>query len=185
MINDDTVAMFFTWTTYGTWLPGDKRGHVSNKLRPTGGFEQKQNRPETPYATGDDYTQQRARNLQTWPTVWLSEPEAMVVAKSLVELSEKREWMILRAAVMSNHVHVVLTECPIDGPAVRRILKGVTQSDLSKSVGQSRRWWTTGGSDRMRRGERSILETIRYTAGQAGILAEVVENRVILKDGGE
>ncbi|MEX2359121.1 MAG: hypothetical protein WEE51_12410, partial [Pirellulaceae bacterium] len=72
MINDDTVAMFFTWTTYGTWLPGDKRGHVSNKLRPTGGFEQKQNRPETPYATGDDYTQQRARNLQTWPTVWLS-----------------------------------------------------------------------------------------------------------------
>jgi len=39
MINDDTVAMFFTWTTYGTWLPGDERGHVSNKLRPTGGFE--------------------------------------------------------------------------------------------------------------------------------------------------
>lgn len=27
---DDAHAYFITWTTYGTWLPGDPRGHVSN-----------------------------------------------------------------------------------------------------------------------------------------------------------
>jgi REP element-mobilizing transposase RayT len=184
-MNDQLFAMFFTWTTFGTWLPGDERGHVSNKRRSAGGFEQKQNQPGTPYATGDDDTRERARSLQKWPTVWLNESQAIVVAKSLVELSQKREWVILRAAVMSNHVHVVLVKCPTDGPAVRRILKGVTQSDLNKSVGQSRRWWTSGGSDRVRWGERSILETVRYTANQPGKLAEVVENRVVLKNGGD
>jgi len=183
-MNDQLFAMFFTWTTYGTWLPGDERGHVSNTLRSTGGFEQKQNQPETPYAAGDDFTRERARSLQKWQTVRLDEPQAIVVAESLVKLSETREWMILRAAVMSNHVHVVLTKCPTDGPAVRRILKGVTQSDLSKFVGESRRWWTAGGSDRLRQGEQSILETVRYTANQTGKLAEIVENRVVLKAGG-
>jgi len=90
-MNDELFAMFFTWTTYGTWLPGDERGHVSNRLRPDGQFEQKQNRPGTPYATGDAYTRKRARELQSWSTVWLNEPDAIVVAKSLVELSQKRE----------------------------------------------------------------------------------------------
>jgi REP element-mobilizing transposase RayT len=182
-MNEQPFAMFFTWTTYGTWLPGDERGHVSNRLRPDGRFEPKQNRPGTPYAAGDPFTRQRARELQSWPTVWLTEPQAAVVAKSLAELSQLRGWMILRAAVMSNHVHVVLAKCPTDGPAVRRILKGVTQSDLSKSVGQSRRWWTSGGSDRLRQGEPSILETVRYTANQPGKLAEIVENRVLCRNG--
>lgn len=184
-MNDQLFAMFFTWTTYGTWLPGDERGHVSNKLRSSGGFDEKQNQPGTPYAAGDDYTRERARSLQKWPTVWLSETQAIVVAKSLVALSQKREWMILRAAVMSNHVHVVMSKCPTDGAAVRRILKGVTQSDLNKSVGQPRRWWTAGGSDRLRQGEQSILETVRYTANQLGKLAEVVENRLLMEDGGD
>ncbi|WP_437207054.1 hypothetical protein [Planctomicrobium sp. SH664] len=182
-MSDELFAMFFTWTTYGTWLPGDERGHVSNKRHPTGGFDPKRNRPGTPYADGDEYTRERARSLQKWPTVWLNQSQAIVVAKSLVHLSQKREWIVLRAAVMPNHVHVVLSNCPTDGPAVRRILKGVTQSDLNKSAGQSRRWWTSGGSDRLRRGERSVLETIRYTANQSGKLAEVIENRVVWMDG--
>src|SRR5437868_1076725 len=28
MANDTPIAFLFTWTTYGTWLPGDARGWV-------------------------------------------------------------------------------------------------------------------------------------------------------------
>src|SRR4051812_4834123 len=28
MANDAPIALFLTWTTYGTWLPGDARGWV-------------------------------------------------------------------------------------------------------------------------------------------------------------
>lgn len=27
-MNDDPIAYFLTWVTYGTWLPGDERGWV-------------------------------------------------------------------------------------------------------------------------------------------------------------
>ena len=27
---DEPMAYFITWTTYGTWLPGDERGHWSD-----------------------------------------------------------------------------------------------------------------------------------------------------------
>jgi hypothetical protein len=87
--------------------------------------------------------------------------------------------MILRAAVMANHVHVVVMNCPIDGPAVRRILKGNVQQQLCAAIGESRRWWTAGGSDRRPCGVQSIDETIRYVANQEGKLADVVENVVV------
>jgi len=105
---DDTVALFITWTTYGTWLPGDNRGYVSNTLSPKGGFCPKHNQPGSPYAANDAYTRERARAIQRWPTVWLTSAQATIVAKSLVGVATKRKWMILRAAVMSNHVHVLV-----------------------------------------------------------------------------
>ncbi|MFN0196849.1 MAG: hypothetical protein ACKVT0_08875 [Planctomycetaceae bacterium] len=176
----DTVALFITWTTYGTWLPGDERGYVSDTLRPEGGFLPKQNQFGTPYADGNAHTREQASELQQWPTIWLTAAEALVVAHSLVRLATKRGWMILRAAIMSNHVHAVVINCPIDGPAVRRTLKGITQTDLSDSVGENRRWWTSGGSNRRRCGERSISETVLYVANQHGKLAEVIDNVAVI-----
>lgn len=122
----------------------------------------------------------------------------LVVANSLVAVATQREWMVLRAAVLCNHVHVVVTGWESepgdlfadqsggvkprrsDGEAVRRILKGNTQAALSEAVGASRRWWTAGGSDQKRCGERSVEATIQYVADQPGKLAEVVENVAFL-----
>jgi REP element-mobilizing transposase RayT len=176
----DPVALFLTWTTYGTWLPGDARGHVSNSRNPAGGFRRKQNRPGTPYAAGDAYTRQRAQSLQKWATVWLTESNAVIVANSLVRISLEHEWIILRASIMPNHLHAVLTGCPMKGATVRRILKGNAQADLSAAVGESRRWWTAGGSDRVRHGERSIQATVQYVANQPGKLVEIIDNTVIV-----
>jgi hypothetical protein len=83
---------------------------------------------------------------------------------------------------MANHVHIVVTQCPDDGPAVRRILKGTSQAALSRLAGTPRKWWTTGGSDRYKHGEAAIMTAVNYVANQEFPLVFIVNNeRVIPK----
>src|SRR4029078_10706283 len=103
--------------------------------------------------------------------VWLNEAQARCVAESIAFACEKRTWRILRAAIMSNHVHVVIADCPDDGPEVRRVLKGVSQSSLSKLRGCPGRWWTRDGSNRYLHGADSIEAAVRYVTDQQHILA--------------
>jgi REP element-mobilizing transposase RayT len=174
----DDFALHITWTCYGTWLPGDERGHVSNVLLPGGGFTPKANAPGTPPSPGDEFTRGRARALQAGETVWLTPAQAVCAADALVAACRARGWHIRRAAVMANHVHVVVCACPDDGEAVRRVLKGVSQAALSKAGGRARRWWTAGGSDRYKHGATAVEEAVRYVADQAYKLAEVVDMEV-------
>jgi len=177
---DQPFALHITWTCYGTWLPGDPRGHVSNSLLPDGSFLPKRNIPGTAYSEGDARTHQRAQALQKYPTVLLAASQALCVVKSLLEAANARDWRILRAAVMSNHTHVVIADCPDDGSAVRRILKGVTQAALSRADGRPTKWWTKGGSDRYKHGHEAIEAAIRYVARQAGVLAAIDDMRIVL-----
>jgi hypothetical protein len=171
---DQPFALLITWTCYGTWLPGDRRGYVSNTLRPAGNFERKRNLPGTPVAADDPYTRAVARSHQRRPTVWLSSALAFAAADALSEAACLRRWQLLRGAVMANHCHVVVFDCPDSGPLVRRILKGVSQRALSRAVGQPRRWWTQGGSDRYLHGHAAIEAAIHYVADQQRMLATIL-----------
>jgi hypothetical protein len=168
-------ALHITWTCYGTWLPGDERGHVSTTFDPRTGYSPRQNVPGTDYTAGDPRAKVQARTLQKQPTVWLTPAQAFRVAETLVAAAMARGWFIPRAAVMPNHVHVVAWDCPNDGPAVRRVLKGTTQAALSEFTGQGRTWWTTGGSDRYKNDAQAVENAVNYVAGQVGKLAEVVD----------
>jgi REP element-mobilizing transposase RayT len=170
MNSDRPFALHITWTCYGTWLPGDRRGYVSNTLLPRCGWEPKENTPGTPYRANDPYTRSVARRLQKGPSVWLTGEQAWQAAEALVRTAHTRGWRIVRAALMPNHIHVVIAECPDDGPAVRRILKGVSQAALSKHLGHSQRWWTAGGSDRYKHDAAAIQAAVQYVANQEGKL---------------
>ncbi len=74
---------------------------------------------------------------------------------------------------MANHVHVVICDCPDDGSAVRRILKGTSQAKLSARAERIQSWWTRGGSDRYLHGEDSILAAIKYVDRASTKLAEI------------
>jgi REP element-mobilizing transposase RayT len=156
MVTDRPFALHITWTCYGTWLPGDQRGYVANTRLPEGGWQSKQNTPGTPYDADDACTRRQARALQKAPGVRLSGEEALWTAQALVEAARARTWRIWRGAVMANHVHVVITDCPDDGPAVRRVLKGGSQAALSRAAGRRQRWWTAGGSDRYKHDHAAI-----------------------------
>ena len=169
-------ALLVTWTYYGTWLPGDRRGYVSNTRRPSGGFDRKVNTPGVEYTRDNPTTRRLTLATQARPTVLLTVHLAGVAADALAQAVVARGWHIRRAAVMSNHVHVLLNACPDDGEAVRRVLKGVSQAALSAAVGRPTRWWTAGGSDRYKHDDRAIAAADRYVAAQRGMLAGVFAN---------
>jgi REP element-mobilizing transposase RayT len=174
-MHDEPFALLISWTCYANWLPGDQRGYVSNTLLPGGGFDPKQNVPGTPCTADDAWTHERAQQRQSWPAARLSRALARAAAEALVAAAAERGWHILRAAVMANHVHVVITTCPDNGPAVRRVLKGVSQAALSRAVGGPRRWWTAGGSDRYKHGAAAVDQAVRYVADQEWKLAEIID----------
>jgi len=109
----------------------------------------------------------------------LTPDQAFIAVGALANAAAKRSWRILRAAAMSNHIHVVVTNCPDDGPGVRKILKGNAFADLSRARGKALRWWTTRGSDRYLHDVASIEAAIRYVANQQGKLAEIVDGCVV------
>lgn len=171
-------ALLETWTCHGQWLPGDERGYVSNTLTDQG-YRPKRNQPGTPYDRDDARTYERAKQLQKYPTVWLTSEQASCVARSAIAAAIDRDWVILRGAVMSNHVHMLVAQCPDDGPAVRRVLKGVTQAALNKLAGTPGRWWTRGGSDRYKHGAHAIEVAERYVANQERMLVAIVNNEIV------
>jgi hypothetical protein len=173
-------ALHVTWTCYATWLPGDKRGYVSNTRLPKGGFVPKANTPGTPYTSDDPFTRGLSRAEQLHPTVRLTLEQAVFVASTLIDAVAERDWFIIRAAIIANHTHVLVTRCPHDGPTVRRVLKGVTQAALSDLAGQRRKWWTAGGSDRYKHDQRAIDAADGYIARQAGILAGIANMKLIV-----
>ena len=144
MPSDRAFALLETWTCYGQWLPGDSRGYVSNTLTEEG-YRAKRNVRGTKFDRDDPATLRRAQALQKHPTIWLTEELANATAEALLAATVNREWIILRAAVMSNHVHAVVANCPDNGSTVRRVLKGVSQAKLNDYVGSPQSWWTRGG----------------------------------------
>lgn len=175
---DDSFAWLITWTTYGTWLPGDPRGNVSPVLQADGTYAKRVNTPGIEWVAGDERTRNRARALQQFDTVYLSGDDAYAAAESIAKAAATRGWRIVRGAVMANHVHVVLRDGGADGSAISRVLKGVSQAGLSERLGSSRRWWTHGGSERGLRGAEAIARGVEYVANQEWILAEIIDNEV-------
>ena len=66
-----TRTWLLTWTTYGTWLPGDERGFVSN-VAEGDGPEVKHNVSGTPYDARQRGLALAARTQMKGEPVWLS-----------------------------------------------------------------------------------------------------------------
>ncbi len=173
-----TFALLESWTCYGQWLPGDKRGYVSNTFDKLG-YRPKRNQPGTPCDCADTATYQRARQLQKHPTVRLTPEQTRVAAGAMINAAQERGWLILQGALMANHVHIVICRCPDDGPAVRRVLKGTSQAALSRTAGTPRKWWTTGGSDRYKHGMNAVRNAVDYVANQKFMLVKIVNNEIV------
>src|ERR671935_1584540 len=75
----EPLAYFLTWTTYGTWLPGDERGWVAKpgQIQP-----------------GDWQTELDNAGRMSEPSFQLTSEQRQIVAKTIAEHCRIRAWTL-------------------------------------------------------------------------------------------
>lgn len=160
----EPLAYFLTWTTYGTWLPGDERGWVDGTGR----------RREP-----DESLKKTASDSMAEPSFTLDLPQRSLVLRTIVAHARIREWELHALACRSNHVHVVLSAKGRPPDEVMSQFKAWCTRRLREAERRSgpdsrrTRWWTEGGSGRYmnRRSELdAVIAYVRGTQDRKGIV---------------
>jgi hypothetical protein len=116
----NAVAYFITWTTYGTWLPGDKRGWVKK------GYSGIQ--------PPDWQIEDMARERMIEEAVALTTSQRSIVENTIQAHCDIRKWKMHAANARTNHVHVVVT-ADRDPDTVMDQLKAWCSRKLSDAAG--------------------------------------------------
>jgi REP element-mobilizing transposase RayT len=155
-----------TWTTYGTWLPGDSRGFVS-EVRDESGEKVLHNTSGTPCDADLPGLQAYASAIMTEDAVRLDLAQAEALAGQLRETAGHRGWRLLALAVMANHVHVVVG-VPGD-PDPEKLLgdfKAWGTRRLNSGWDRRKHWWTQSGSTRPKKTAAALRAAIEYVRDQ-------------------
>jgi REP element-mobilizing transposase RayT len=150
------LAYFITWTTYGTWLPGDKRGWVRAGIL---GIQ-----------NSDPVLEEKARYQMVEDSIVLTIAQRDIVKQTIVSHCRIREWTLHACNARTNHVHLVVSaDHGIDD--VMNQLKAWCSRKLSDSAGLTkvvakkagrRRWFTEGGDKEEIHDEEHLRNAIRY-----------------------
>jgi REP element-mobilizing transposase RayT len=170
-------AWLLTWTTYGTWLPGDPRGSVT-RVRDSSVPRKLHNQLGTPYDGPMPELQAAARAALKGAPVYLNCAQAERIVAQFNETAGHCNWRLLAAAVMRNHVHlVVVAPDTFESSELLRTFKSYASRALNNSFPRPAggRWWTTSASRRSLPDERAIDAAVRYVREQAGALAVYVQ----------
>ena len=169
------------WTTYGTWLPGDRRGFVSG-VREAGEEPVVHNEPGTPCDTALPSLQAFAASIMTEDAVWLDREQAQRIADQLRQTAAPRGWWILALAVMANHSHVVVG-VPGD-PDPEKLLgdfKGWATRRLKEGWPGREQWWTQGGSKRPKKTSDAIQAAVQYVRDQPHARVVWLDPRIVAR----
>jgi len=145
----EPLAFFLTWTTYGSWLPGDARGWVDDR-----GITRT---PSTGLA-------HHARRLMPEHSVVLTAHQRYAVEDAIVVQCTFRGWTLHAVACRTTHVHVVVSAGERIPHRVMGSFKAWCSRRLSDGVQGRQRWWTKGGSMRRLYDHRAIEATVEYVA---------------------
>jgi len=144
---DAPLAFFLTWTTYGSWLPGDARGWVDDH-----GIIRAPNERLVRVAGG----------LMREPSVVLAVHQRQTVECAIHEQCQFRGWMLHAVSCRATHVHTVVSATETTPEVALRCLKAWCSRQLSAGEDRPRKWWTKGGSMRRLYDTRGIEAVIEY-----------------------
>jgi REP element-mobilizing transposase RayT len=164
----EPLAYFLTWSTYGTWLPGDERGWIEYRHG---------------WQLPDTVRQLEAAARMTEDACRLDGEQRDAVERQVAETCKFRGWELHAVNCRSNHAHVVVT-ANLDPKAVRNQLKAWSTRRLkelelqrrqsgiitpSRSVNGGRQkenirenWWAERGSQRYINDLESLEAAILY-----------------------
>jgi REP element-mobilizing transposase RayT len=141
------IAYFLTWTTHGSWLPGDPRGWVKR-----GGD----------FRPADQILHTAVVRTMTNPPLALSPAQRGYVRHAIVMTCRQRGWVIHACQCRIQHVHVVVTATHTQPELVLRQLKVWSTRALATTGLSHRRCWSRGGSARLIFDEYGLQRVVEY-----------------------
>ena len=141
------MALFLTWTTYGSWLPGDDRGWCDAR----GVMREASHR----------LAMHAVRALRD-ARVELGQHDRGIVEAAVREHCGFRGWQLHAVNCRPTHVHVVVSAGEWPPGEVLRSLKAWCSRELSSRAGRRPRWWTRDGSKRLLYDTRAVEDVVAY-----------------------
>jgi len=142
------IAFFSTWTTYGTWLPGDERGWFHSGI----GLQ-----------LSDRIRQYESALMMREDAIVLDPEQRIIVERTVAEHCAIRKWNLHAVHCRTNHVHAVVT-APGSGIAIlREQFKAWCTRKLKEQSDSGRKnWWTERGWDEYIDDDAALAEVIEY-----------------------
>ena len=150
----DPLAIFLTWTTYGTWLPGDDRGWIEYRHG---------------WKLADEARHRYASARMTEDACILTSDQRELVETTVHEHCEIRNWELFAVNCRTNHIHVVVA-----GNRSPKEIRGQLKSWCTRRLKEQQRdrgvlpadirdnWWAERGSARHLNDSNSLEAAIRY-----------------------
>ena len=154
------IACHITFTTYGTWLHGDKRGSV----------DKEHNSPGSDFVAPSGG---RMRNelyvLKNLPVI-LNQNQREAVLKAVLQVCEFRGWIAHAVHVRSNHVHVVVSGVCKLGKMMTDFKAYATRAIKNCGSGHVgiKKYWTEHGSTKYLWTQEKLASTIEYVKYEQG-----------------
>ncbi len=147
----DPLGFFLTWTTYGTWLPGDERGWV----RRGGGLQ-----------AANPARKKAAQERMTESPCTLDIEQRALVERTVAEHCALRGWQLHAVSCRTAHVHVVVSADRKPKTVASQLKAWCTRKlktlDCSRGARRRENWWTERGSERYLGDQESLEAAIRY-----------------------
>jgi REP element-mobilizing transposase RayT len=145
---DDPLGFFLTWSTYGTWLPGDERGWIEY---------------QSGWKFPDPIRVLESKARMSEDACRLNHAKRMAVEEQIAETCKYRSWHLHAVNCRSNHIHVVLSAPQTAPKKIRTDLKAWATRCLKEGFDHSRKnWWAERGSTRYINSEDDLDAAIVY-----------------------
>ena len=158
MPHNTPIAFFLTWSTYGTWLPGDARGWVEYQH----GFQ-----------LPDPILELECAARMTEDACRLTPQQRERVQEQIAETCQHKGWHLHGVKCRSNHIHAVLSSSAspkiireqLKAWCARRLNEQQIESGVREQDRRSK-WWTERGSIRWVFTESDLAAAIDYVRNQ-------------------
>jgi len=161
---DYPIAYLITFSTYGTWMHGDKRGSV----------DKRHNRYGSAFLGQNCTRQINEQSFLKNPPLELTPILRQAVLRAIIEVCGVRKWFAHAVHVRSNHIHVVVSgnqkpeKMMVDfkSYATRAIKRNNHRQNFIK------KFWLQHGSTKYLWTKESLVSAIRYVKYEQGKMME-------------
>jgi hypothetical protein len=146
-----TLGYMLTWTTYGTWLQGERKGFVKDgEVR------------------GENIAIKKdcEKKLKQRP-VWLGNKEKKIVREVIIEAAKRFKQKTFATAVYSNHIHIVCEYVAVPIGVIVGCYKNAGRVALQNN-GLKGKVWTSGYDRRFCFSESELKARIEYVNKHGG-----------------